>query len=104
MRRVTTPRLVRARLRQNEATLLRAAGWSYSAIAEHLGYGGRGSACKAVKRVLDSTRDRASLVLRLMSRLRLERGAEAFASAVDTGDFREAMATVDRLLREVQDS
>lgn len=98
MRPVATPRLVQARLRQNEATLLRAAGLSYAAISDRLGYGGRGSAYKAVKRVLDTTREQAALVNRLMSRIRLERSLEVLAAAVEREDFEKVLNLVDTLL------
>lgn len=98
MRPVATPRLVQARLRQNEATLLRAAGLSYAAIADRLGYGGRGSAYKAVKRVLDTTREQAALVNRVMSRIRLERSLDAFAAAVDREEFEKVLGLVDAIL------
>jgi hypothetical protein len=101
-RLIATPRLVRARLRQAEATMLRASGWSYTAIATHLGYSCRASAFKAVKRTLDVTRDRAGLVHRLMFRIRLERGLERFASAVEAGDYGSALRTLDRVLPEVE--
>ena len=99
---VSTPRLVKARLRQSEATMLRASGWSYTAIATHLGYSCRASAFKAVKRTLDVTRDRAAMVHRLMFRIRLERGLERFANAVEAGDYGRALRTLDRVLPEVE--
>lgn len=101
LRLVATPRLVNARLRQNEATLLRAAGLSYDDIAARLGYGGRGAAYKAVKRVLDTTRDRAALVHRLMSRIRLERSLEVLAGAVEAEEFEKVLRVMDALLDQV---
>jgi hypothetical protein len=95
-----TPRLVRARLRQQEATLLRAAGCTYEEIAGRLGYRGRGAAYKAVQRALNLSAERVALVGHLMVRIRMEKGLERFAAAVDKGNFRTALATVDRLLTE----
>lgn len=97
-----TPRLVRAQLRQQEATLLRAAGWTYEAIAGRLGYRGRGAAYKAVRRALSLSADRVAMVGHLMLRLRIENGLERFATAVDREDFPLALSTVDRLLVEAK--
>lgn len=97
-----TPRLVRAQLRQQEATLLRAAGWTYEAIAGRLGYRGRGAAHKAVQRALRLSADRVAMVGHLMLRLRLEKGLESFARAVAREDFRHALAVVDRLAVEAE--
>lgn len=97
-----TPRLVRARLRQQEATLLRAAGCTYEEIAGRLGYRGRGAAYKAVRRALRLSTVGVAMVGHLMLRLRMEKGLEAFARAVSREDFRHALATVDRLVTEAE--
>lgn len=91
---VSTPRLVRARLRQNRALQLRAAGFSYAAIARELGFGSRASAYKSVKRALDATRAEAALAQRIMSRFRLERSLENFAAAVESGNFTKAFRMI----------
>lgn len=91
---VSTPRLVRARLRQNMAVQLRAAGCSYAAIARQLGFGSRASAYKSVKRALDATRAEAALAQRIMFRFRLERSLEGFAAAVESGDLSKAFRMI----------
>ena len=98
---VATPKLVRARQRQAVATMLRASGLSYSTIATRLGYSCRASAFKAVQRTLDATRSQAAMVYRLMVRIRMERGLDAFADAVERGEFSAALRTLERLIPEV---
>lgn len=99
-RPISSPRMVRARSRQAEATLLRASGWTYTAIARFLGYSCRASAFKAVNGLLAATQAQAALVYRVMGRLRVERGVESFANAVESGNFDQAMRTLDRILPE----
>lgn len=60
-----------------EAARLRAKGWTYARIAEHLGYAMPASAYNAVKQVLQETVQEAGDELRTMERERLDRMAEA---------------------------
>lgn len=87
MRVQTSPRLVRARMRQEAAIQLRAVGMGYDGIAKRLGYGSRASAYKAVREGLKATQDRAALAYRVLLYLRFEGQVDAFVALMEAGDL-----------------
>lgn len=101
-RPITTPRLVRARLREAEAMVLRASGMGYEAIAQRLGYRSRASAYKAVLRGMEATRDRAAVILRAMMFLRYQGLMDELSSAVTARDVRRAMKVVEGPMAEAE--
>lgn len=60
-----------------EAARLRAKGWTYARIADHLGYADKGSACGAVKQVLAETAQDAGDEFRAVKREQLRMLTEA---------------------------
>lgn len=97
-----TPRLVRARLRQAEALVLRASGMSYDGIARRLGYRSRASACKAVLRGMEVTRDRAAMTLRVVMFMRFQGFLVELERAVTTRDIRRVLTMVEGPLAEAE--
>lgn len=70
-------RTVKTAERDAEAARLRAQGWSYQRIADELGWADKGTAHRAVQRVLQETVQDAGEDLRVMERERLDRLSEA---------------------------
>jgi len=103
--------------RDAEAANLRSKGYSYTRIAETLGYSDRGSAHHAVKRVLELTVQEAGEELRQVERERLDRLSEAAWAVLERQhvtvsngrivsldgqplpDDAPVLAAIDRLLR-----
>lgn len=102
IRHRTTPRLIRARMREAEALVLRASGMGYDAIARRLGYRSRASAYKAVMRGMEATRDRAAMTLRVMMFLRFEGLMNALIAAVTARDMGRALKVVQGPLAEAE--
>lgn len=93
-----SPQLVRDRLRQNQAVLLRAQGQTFDQIAWRLGYANRGSAYRAVKLALQREGHLGALAFRVRSCLDVLGTLDAFKQAVDGGD----QTTTLEILRDLR--
>ena len=101
-RSTASPRLVRARIRQAQALLLRASGLDYETIAFRLGYANRSSAYRAVRRGMHATRDRAALAYRILIYARFEQGLTSVLSSGDGLAPLRNFAFEDLVVREEQ--
>ena len=92
----SSPRLIKARLREAEAVRLRIEGASYREIADALGYQGPSGAYKAVERAIERLCpvERAE-TLRRIEAARLDRLWRRLWRKLEEGD----LSVVDRLLR-----
>ena len=92
----SSPRLIRAAIREAEALSLRLAGYSYGEIASELGYANASGAHKAVMRALEKLHPvEKAEKLRRIEAARLDRLWRRLWAKLEEGD----LSVVDRLLK-----
>lgn len=97
-----SPAIVKARQRDAQAVQLRLAGWTYSAIAERLGYRDKRRAYEAIDRVLHRTIQEPADDLRAQTIARLDRMLVAiwpFALGLDKSQEPERVPSLDAVDR-----
>jgi len=94
----TSPRKIKAAIREAEAVALRVEGLSFRAIAERLGYANPGSAYRAVMRGLERLfpTEKAE-ALRKLELARLDRLIQVLWPRVEEGDY----DAIDRVLKVI---
>jgi hypothetical protein len=91
----SSPRIIADKEKAQQAIELRKAGANYEQIAAQLGYATRGSAQRAVKRLLQANAAEAVEDLRTLEDGRLDDMLSAIYKAAKDGD----LPTIDRVLR-----